>query len=94
MKKTSIEANNTMNNTGRKATHKERIMHGMNSNAILKYCGGTYEAIAIAANLTEAQTWKRLSDLVKENKIYDTGRVAPLASKEKGTVWCVWNANL
>ena len=94
MRKTSIAANNTMNETGRKATHKERIMHGMNSSAILSEKGGTYEAIAIAANLTEAQTWKRLSELVKKNKIYDTGRVAPLISKEKGTVWAVWNANL
>ena len=94
MRKTSIAANNTMNETGTKATHKERIMHGMNSSAILSEKGGTYEAIAIAANLSEAQTWKRLSELVKENKIYDTGRVAPLVSKEKGTVWAVWNANL
>lgn len=46
--------------------------------------GGTFHEIAVAAKLTDAQTWKRISEI--EN-VYDSGIKRKLPSGRNGIVW-------
>ena len=46
--------------------------------------GGTFHEIAVTAKLTDAQTWKRISEI--EN-IYDSGLRRKLPSGRNGIVW-------
>lgn len=66
-----------------KATHHEKIKEGLEKLKI----GGTQEEIAAACGLREDQVWKRLSELAKENIIFDTGIQRKLKSGLMGIVW-------
>ena len=48
---------------------------------------GTFRQIATATNLTESQTWKRLSELEAQNKIVASGTTICEVSKRPVTVW-------
>lgn len=82
MKQTSISAYRDITDSGRKATHSERIYAAM-----LKHGAGTYEQIATYADMQDRQVWKRLSELERDGKIRDSGKTAVLSSGKHGTIW-------
>lgn len=56
-------------------------------NTLISIGAGHYEDIAMAANITSAQCWKRLSELEKFGMIHRTGERKMLSSKRMGFVW-------
>lgn len=66
-----------------KQSHKEKIVAALKKMPI----GGTHEEIAEACGLRPDQVWKRLSELAKEEKIYDTFLTRKLKSSVSGTIW-------
>lgn len=66
-----------------KPNHKERILEAL----VKMKGGGTYEAIAHVAGMRPDQVWKRLSELAREQKIFETGSYRKLSSGVNGTVW-------
>lgn len=66
-----------------KKTHHEKILEAL---AGLKV-GGTHEEIAKIADMRPDQVWKRLSELERDEKIFDTGITRKLKSGVNGIVW-------
>ena len=56
-------------------------------NTLILIGSGHYEDIAMAANITSSQCWKRLSELEKFQMIHRTGERKMLSSKRMGFVW-------
>lgn len=66
-----------------KPTHYERILQALERLKV----GGTYEEISLCAHMRPDQVWKRLSELRKDEKIFETGTYRKLSSGLNGTVW-------
>ena len=66
-----------------KQSHQEKILEGLDRLKI----GGTHEEIGAVAGLRPDQCWKRLSELAKEGKIFDTMITRKLKSGLQGSVW-------
>lgn len=66
-------------------SHKERILNALKELRV----GGTHEEIARAAGLRPDQVWKRLSELERDGKIFDTKLTRKLSTGVKGIVWQV-----
>lgn len=66
-----------------KPNHKQKILEGLERLKI----GGTHEEIAIVSGLRPDQCWKRLSELEREQLIFDTGITRKLKSGVIGSVW-------
>lgn len=62
-------------------------MHQKVLTGFIKIKKGTFREIAKAANLTESQTWKRLSELERQGLIKDESTVKCPSSGRKVTVW-------
>lgn len=70
-----------------KASHKEKILEGLKRLVV----GGTYEQISAITGLREDQVWKRMSDCLKDETVFDTGITRQLKSGLYGTVWQIKN---
>ena len=68
-----------------KQSHKEKIMEALKKAPI----GFTHEEAAEASGLRPDQTWKRMSELASEGKIYDSGLTRKLKSGVMGIIWKV-----
>lgn len=79
---TSRAANQHMNDTGAKVTHRDKILTALRT---LKE--GTFEAIARYAQMRDSQVWKRISELERDGLIVDSGKKARLSSGCMGIVW-------
>src|SRR5689334_10517674 len=66
-----------------KEGHKEKILKALEELRV----GGTHEEIASTCGLRPDQVWKRLSELCRDKKIFDTGITRPLKSSVPGIVW-------
>lgn len=66
-----------------KQSTKELICDGLRKLRV----GGDQEQIANEIGLEPAQVWKRLNELVKDGKIFDTGITRKLKSGRQGIVW-------
>ncbi len=80
MKQTSIEAYQSIK-PDLKTLHK-RIMH-----AFKKIKSGSFRDISRAAQLTDAQVWRRLNELEKKNLIEENGTKICDISKRRVTVY-------
>lgn len=70
-----------------KPSHKQKIAEGLEKLRV----GGTYEEISMATGLREDQVWKRMSNLVEDKKVFDTGITRTLKSGLQGIVWQLKN---
>jgi len=61
----------------------EKIIAGLEKLKV----GGHFEDISAAAGLEPQQTWKRLSELESQGRIYKTGIVRTTSSGRKACVW-------
>ena len=61
----------------------EKIMLGLEKLPV----GGNYEQIAEAAGIKPDQVWRRLSEMERDGKIYNTGVTRKLSSGINGIVW-------
>lgn len=75
---TSEEAHDSIKDS-KEAIHK-KIIEALRKIKV----GGTFHEIAVAAKLTDAQTWKRISEI---ESIYDSGLRRKLPSGRNGIVW-------
>lgn len=66
-----------------KPTHKQKIVDGLEKLKV----GGTYEEISMVTGMREDQVWKRMSNLVEDQKVFDTGITRKLKSGLQGIVW-------
>lgn len=66
-----------------KPTHYEKIIEALERLKV----GGTYEEVSKVAGMKESQVWKRLSELQRDQKIFNTGITRKLSSGLKGAVW-------
>jgi len=66
-----------------KPNHKAKIVEGLERLKI----GGTQEEIALVCGLRADQVWKRMNDLVADEKVYDTHITRKLKSGVSGIVW-------
>jgi len=80
-KPTSIEAHEYIK--PHKQSHQQKILEGLDRLKI----GGTHEEIAAVSGLRPDQAWKRLSELSREGKIFDTMITRKLRSGLQGSVW-------
>lgn len=68
-----------------KPTHREKILE-----ALMKLKGGaTQEELAAAAGMRPDQVWKRLSEMERDEEIFNTGVTRKLKSGVNGIVWQV-----
>lgn len=81
MKSTSKAAHDSMKNA--KSSYWEKIEEGLNKLKV----GGTFSEISVASGVKPEQVWKRLSEMQRDGKIYDTGITRALPSGRQGTVW-------
>jgi hypothetical protein len=63
--------------------YHEKIIAGLQKLKV----GGNYEQVAMASEIRPDQAWRRLSELVKAGKVYDTGITRKLSSGRSGVVW-------
>lgn len=66
-----------------KKTHFEKIKEGLEKLRV----GGTHEEISEVCGLRPDQVWKRLSELERDQKIFNTGITRRLKSSVNGIVW-------
>lgn len=66
-----------------KPSHKSKILEGLEKLKV----GGTHQELSQITGLREDQVWKRLSELVTDGKIFDTGITRKLKSGLCGIVW-------
>ena len=66
-----------------KPNHKQKILEGLERLKI----GGNFDEISVVSGLKDAQVWKRLSELEREGKIFNTGITRKLKSGVIGIVW-------
>lgn len=85
MKDTSKQANQHMNESGKKMSHKEIILDAMKNK--MSAGGGTFEEIARASHLGYSQVWKRMSELKAAGLVVESGMERALRSKCNGGVW-------
>jgi len=78
---TSVEAFHSLNPEQLVGLRKKIL------NTLIAIGSGHYEDIAMAANITSSQCWKRLSELEKFKMIHRTGERKMLSSKRMGFVW-------
>jgi len=86
-KKTSIDAHNSIKPA--KAYYHAKVLEGLNKLRV----GGTFFEISQSAGIKPEQAWKRISELVKDGKIFDTGITRRLPSGRNGTVWQITGMN-
>ncbi len=72
-----------------KGYYHQKVLEGLTKLRV----GGTFAEIALAVGLAPDKIWKRMSELQKEQKIYDTGITRALPSGRKGTVWQIYGLN-
>ena len=89
MIQTSLAANRHMEESGRKQSHKDKIL-----SAFRRVKSGTFESIAEEAKLSPQQCWKRLSELETDGMIHKTSESAKLSSRDFGTVWAITEQEL
>jgi len=66
-----------------KPNHSAKIKEGLTRLRI----GGTHEEIATVSGMKECQVWKRLSEMERNEIIFDTGIKRKLKSGVHGIVW-------
>lgn len=66
-----------------KESHKDKILVGLEKLKI----GGTQDEIAEVTGLRTDQVWKRMVDLVRDGRVFDTGLMRKLKSGLPGIVW-------
>lgn len=66
-----------------KQTHYQKILDGLYRLRI----GGTHEELSLVCGLRPDQVWKRLSELEREERIFNTGITRKLRSGVGGIVW-------
>ena len=69
-----------------KESHKERILNALREMKV----GGTHEEISDKCGLRPDQVWKRLSECVADQNIFDTGITRELKSGVHGIVWQIY----
>ena len=84
MIQTSLSANRYMEESGRKQSHKDKILL-----AFRHVKSGTFESIAQYAGLSAQQCWKRLSELESDGLIHKTSQTKILSSGDRGVVWAI-----
>lgn len=85
LRETSIAAGRSFNASGDKYDHHRKIL------AALDFSEGTNLEISNRCGLSYHQTARRISELVAENKVYDTGMVGKSPSGKKAIVWAKVN---
>lgn len=81
MKNTSKAAHDSIKPA--KAYYHAKVIEGLQKLKV----GGTFFEISQAVGLGPDKIWKRISELVKDEKIFDTGITRRLPSGRQGTVW-------
>ena len=66
-----------------KPTHHQRILSALETARV----GCTHEEAAVIAGLRPDQCWKRMSELCRDGKIFDTHITRKLRSGLNGVVW-------
>lgn len=77
---TSKEAHESIKD--HKAAMYEKIIKGLERLRV----GGTFQEIATASGLKDAQVWKRLPEMVEMGKVYNTGTTRSTSSGRKAMV--------
>lgn len=66
--------------------HKERMYEKIQKALGKLPIGGTFEEIALKANLRPEQVWKRLPEMVEMGIVYNVGPTRPTSSGRKAMV--------
>lgn len=82
MQQTSISANNQAISSGLKIEHKRRILAALDL-----ISEGTANEIANRAGIEYVACVRRLSELVTDNKVYDTGKLGKSPSNRACIIW-------